>query len=318
MSDFPGHAVGSLESVWHYTTAEGLRGIVQSGVLWATSHRFMNDSEEPRYATNVLRAAAAAVRVDVAEEHRERFDRLMAWSERSQLEAFLLCAALEHDLLTVWRGYGASVPYAIELDAREPLLPVEQVSGDEHPSPPSGWGPEVVDEDERGAPIFAGDPDDLHLERDPWTPVKYDQAEALKRVRHIAELATLKSDPFSDSISPWMNLGGIDLLQLKHPAFMDEREARMVFDVGPRWKFVKHRATRFGLTPYIEVSAVDERNYYEQEWGFVTQPAARRPIKSVHIGPSPLGDESVFALREFLEFNGYPDTPVVKSETPFR
>lgn len=307
-----------LSSVWHYTNAEGLRSIVTNNVLWATSHRFMNDSQEPKHATLMLNRAAEDARKTLTPTQTVRFDKLMKFAERNGLEAFLLCAAREPDLLTVWRGYGSSVPYAIELDASVELLPVEQVASDSHPSPPAAWGREVIDEDDEGRPIYGEDPDHVRIESKAWTPVQYDSKAALTRVERIAKLARKDPDPLSDALLPWMNLGGIDLLQLKHEAFIDEREARMVIEVHPRWKFVKHRSTRFGLTPYIEVSAVDGENQTASNSRFVTHAAAKLPIRAVHIGPSPLGDESVDALRQFLEFSGYPDLPVLKSATPFR
>ncbi len=307
----------SLDSVWHYTTAEGLQSIVSKNLLWATSHRFMNDSLEPRHATLLLQKAASAIRGTVPVEHQERFDKLMGYAERRGLEVFLLCAALEPDLLTVWRGYGASVPYAIELDASVQLLPVAQTLETSHPYPPTGWGPELVDEDEDDGPVYDVDPDNVRIEIQKWEPVDYDDQVAQTRVEFIAKLARQAPNPLSDALFPWSNLGGIDLLQLKNEAFRDEREARTIFEVSPRWKFVKHRPTRFGLTPYIEVSAVAKNNRREVRDNYLTEPA-KLPIREVHIGPSPLGDESVEAVREFLEFNGYPDVLVKKSTTPFR
>lgn len=306
-----------LASVWHYTTAEGLSSIVTSGVLWATSHRFMNDSEEPKHATKVLRSVEDSFRRELPWEQRMTFDALMSVAERGNLEVFLLCASYKPDLLTVWRGYGDAVPYAIELDARVPLLPVARREGDVHPSPPANREPAPSGVRFRGLTPMGPDPDHLKVVSHGWTRVRYDAADAELRVREIAKMAAGEDDPFKEMFWPSAVLGGIDLMQLKHPAFEDEREARMVFNVTPRWKFVRHRATRFGLTPYIEVSPADGGNL-DPSGKFLTRAAARLPIKAVHIGPSPLGAESEDALREFLEFNGYPDTPVVKSETPFR
>ncbi|MGN6198840.1 hypothetical protein [Humibacter sp.] len=305
-----------LDSVWHYTTAEGLHGIITTNRLRATSHRFMNDSHEPTYATTVLKEAAASVREDLPLDQVERFDGLMKWAERRRLEAFLLCASREQDQLTLWRSYGSSVSYAIELDAMVDLLPIEQETGDAHPHPPEGWGPEF-DNDPDGQQFVVADPDEVQIEPGKWSAVHYDTSVADARVRRIASLAAEAPNSVSDVMRPWLSLGGIDLLQLKHPAFADEREARAVFEVYPRWKFVKHRTTRFGLTPYIEVSSASGENQYAINDRFVKQ-AARLPIRSVQIGPSPLGDESVRAVSEFLEFNGYPDVPVDKSATPFR
>jgi hypothetical protein len=39
----------------------------------------------------------------------------------------------------------------------------------------------------------------------------------------------------------------------KNPGFEDEREVRVTWTVNPWWKFVLYRASRFGVTPYVEV-----------------------------------------------------------------
>jgi hypothetical protein len=241
----------------------------------------------------------------------------MLAAERDGLEAFLLCAARKPDLLTVWRGYGADVSYALELDASEELLPVRKDESKTHPHPPRSWK-QIMDADESGTPFSIADPDEVHIESKQWRPVEYRASEAKKRVSRIADLASKPPGTVTDALFPWLNLGGIDLLQLKHPAFQDEREARMVFDVHPRWAFVQHRSSRFGVVPYIEVSAADSDNQESINHRFVSKPAKKLPIRSVLIGPSPLGSESIAALEEFLELNGYPDIPIRKSSIPFR
>lgn len=41
--------------LFHYTTAEGLKGIVETNELWASSAYFLNDSAEVTYGYGVLR-----------------------------------------------------------------------------------------------------------------------------------------------------------------------------------------------------------------------------------------------------------------------
>jgi hypothetical protein len=40
--------------VYHYTTADGLKGIIEGGVLWATSAYYLNDSTEIMYGYRLL------------------------------------------------------------------------------------------------------------------------------------------------------------------------------------------------------------------------------------------------------------------------
>jgi len=46
----------TIQTVFHYTSQEGLLGIVQSESLWVTSIRHLNDSTELEYAVELTRA----------------------------------------------------------------------------------------------------------------------------------------------------------------------------------------------------------------------------------------------------------------------
>ncbi len=302
----------TLKSIWHYTDGRGLAGIVTQGTLRATSFRHLNDSREAEYATSLLRVAAGKRRDSIPGPYRARFDDLMVHAERRGLDLFLLCAARKPDLLTVWRAYGGQVSYAIELDATVELLPVQRFKETAHPHPPAG---QRLEYDEEGNIVY--DPDQLHIEAVPWRKVRYDAAGVDGRVDRIAKLAEKPPHPLTDIFLPWHELADIKMLELKHPAFKDEREARMIVEVAPRWKFVHHYDGRFGVTPFIELSAVNDGN---QKWAndrYLTE-AGTLPIRSVMIGPTPLGDEVIAATREFLEVNGYPDVDVSRSTVPFR
>src|SRR6266540_1307643 len=45
--------------VFHYTTVDGLRGIVESGKLWATEVGYLNDASEYVHANDILASVAA-------------------------------------------------------------------------------------------------------------------------------------------------------------------------------------------------------------------------------------------------------------------
>ncbi|WP_433585819.1 hypothetical protein [Microbacterium hydrocarbonoxydans] len=289
--------------------------MVSNDVLWATSFRHLNDSQEADYATSVLQAKAEQIRSGLPEADHERFDKLTRLSGRRELQLFLLCAAQESNLLSVWRGYGGEISYAVELDGRVPLLPVRLREGSTHPSPPKGYEPEWDEFD--GQRFKIDDPDGHRVEYTEWLPVRYDTRGVKARVKRIAGLAQREPDTFRDAVLPYMNFHDIRMMEFKNPDFRDEREARMIFDVHPRWMFVAHRHGKYGVTPYIHVSAESEDNRKTPYSSWLQSPG-KLPIRSVTLGPTPLGDEAVEATREFLEFNGYPDVKVNRSLIPFR
>lgn len=151
----------------------------------------------------------------------------------------------------------------------------------------------------------------------PWRKVRYNSAGVDQRVEKIAKRAVEPEHELTDMFLSWHELADIKMLELKHPAFKDEREARMILEVNPRWKFTHHYEGRFGVTPFIELSAATDENQHYPNDRYLTK-AGRLPIRSVQIGPTPLGDEVIGATREFLELNGYPDVYVSRSTIPFR
>lgn len=45
--------------LYHYTTLEGLKGIISSNALWATHYKYLNDSSEVDYARSIISEALA-------------------------------------------------------------------------------------------------------------------------------------------------------------------------------------------------------------------------------------------------------------------
>ena len=44
-------------NLWHYTTAEGLKGILSDQTLWATDYRYLNDESEITYSKTIIHQA---------------------------------------------------------------------------------------------------------------------------------------------------------------------------------------------------------------------------------------------------------------------
>lgn len=115
----------------HYTTGQGLLGMLQAGRLWATNARFMNDPKEITYAADIVQQAVreAAARHKAAVDalnpgwidKRITFGRDPSWKAPKIDEwssdalqtfderggAYIACFCREPDLLSQWRGYGA-------------------------------------------------------------------------------------------------------------------------------------------------------------------------------------------------------------------
>lgn len=309
-------------TAWHYTTAAGLEGIVSNHCLRASSAAFMNDSSELLTGQRALSDLLEERRPSLAEWQIRQLRFTGIGQAPDVYGNFLLCAAAESDLLTVWRNYGGDeIAYAIGLDASSPLAPIEQVVGEEHPAPPQHYYDDAVI-DLGDGDFESHDPDEVRVAGGHWKKVEYigGPTDAVVRREFDALLAELVEPQAGENRVPWRlvmaSLAGSPTNFWKDRGFHDEREVRAAWNVAPSWKFVKYRAHRFGLVPYIEVGALAD----EATDGYV-RCAPRRaalPIREVMIGPTAYVDAAKKALRGLLDDAGYGYVEISHSITPFR
>ena len=102
------------QTLWHYTSGEGLIGIIESGTLFTTQVSCLNDSTEVRYAAKLLRDALLARRQNTADAEIiqliDQWIALLLQDEPSRpihapSEWFVTCFSTEEDDLSQWRAY---------------------------------------------------------------------------------------------------------------------------------------------------------------------------------------------------------------------
>jgi hypothetical protein len=108
--------------LYHYTSAEGLRGIIENNELWATSAYYLNDSAEMFYGYNVLREVLDqwlkentrtedSITLGLARQLRSSFEDL--FEKRLLKPIYIACFCEKDNLLSQWRAYGQSGGYSI-------------------------------------------------------------------------------------------------------------------------------------------------------------------------------------------------------------
>lgn len=139
-------------NLWHYTTAEGLKGILSDQTLWATDYRYLNDTLEFNYSKTLIHQALLPKAIHIIKERckvdpeAKRITEMhggyqntagleLADALEIPFESMLLnekpfvlsfCKVPVNDsfeqkngLLSQWRGYGKDGGYAIIFDANE-------------------------------------------------------------------------------------------------------------------------------------------------------------------------------------------------------
>jgi hypothetical protein len=142
--NLPGHSLPNYsaavrdDTLFHYTNANGLIGIFDSGEIWSTAYYCANDEQELSAGSGVLsrlfrerahqlreandrRADLFAQRgVDIM-SYADGFERRLTALTMSSLVAYITCfykpsaeEDFHHGLLSQWRGYGADGGYALQ------------------------------------------------------------------------------------------------------------------------------------------------------------------------------------------------------------
>ena len=103
-------------TLWHYTDASGLLGILQNNELWFTDASFLNDASEMSYAVELTKRIVdkRLKESDLSPAHREYLDSFLRSivSHRDNIReygfvnpTFICCFCEEADSLHLWRAY---------------------------------------------------------------------------------------------------------------------------------------------------------------------------------------------------------------------
>jgi len=294
--------------LFHYTDASGLIGIVEDQVLWATDAEFLNDARELRYGREEMHAALLARADELsppgsAEGSAEGSRAMVMQSAADQLEpgglfaqrqyhsAYVACFCEDGDLLSQWRAYGAAGGYAIgfraaSLREMEPdvgelgnIRDLEAVEEVELPPLPAGlvkvrYGPHAVES--AVSTVLR----DVAPE-----PVGHPGVTGFYRARSLVLPA---------------------LAEIKHEAFAEEREWRLIAVASIGEADVYFRSGPLGVTPYVNlqlpVGSIAE---------VVVGPGREQELRQ-------RGVERLLTERGLLTEGGLGDVAIRNSRAPFR
>lgn len=277
-----------METLFHYTTAAGLLGILNGANIWASDLRFLNDAQESVYARDMVIEAIANMENPVTRpEHQahkhgepavETFARYQEFVldelKDSEFGVYVTCFCESGDLLSQWRGYGKDHGYAIEITKDALHNAVSEI-----PTYPPASG------------LFK---------------VSY----GLEAARSVVENAVQQVADFN------LNHPGVKahysalavssmLAQAKHPGFSEEREWRLVVGLEVLEESILggkptlYRPTPMAIVPYLEI------------------PLPRESIISIRVGPGDNSEVRAGGLRRLLKTLGSHAT-VTYSEVPLR
>ncbi|HEX4852867.1 DUF2971 domain-containing protein [Arenimonas sp.] len=310
----------------HYTTSEGLKGIVESGSLWASNAKFLNDSEEtvhylntrlPEFVREVAEDFIKDCKIDrtksaainklggsealVARATSLLVDHLKARTLQ-YIDPYILSLSSpaselisRNGLLSQWRAYGSDGGYAIKINTEK------------------FWS--LLREEEKK----------FHYQHLEWGDVFYygashpqaasDDARKAEAVLREEVYRMIETGTPRNHMNIYFSLTTLSCLS-KHWGFFEEQEVRVVAipqrdasDIintdsnGKTQKLIHHRTKGGTVIPYIAITG--DRG----ERG-------RLPIESVIVGPHKDKDMRKLSAETLLRENGY-DVPVIVSAIPY-
>lgn len=325
-----GKIADSHDELYHYTTAAGLSGILQSKSLWATHTSFVNDEEEilgfydrvlPKILCPIFRKYIEDIK-DQPEFQKQLGDTpLELFCEEQftkRMHGFKRAASLwhdhyitsfstttdhwvqEHGLLSQWRAYGPDGGYALVLNTG----PLDKILSEETAP--------YQDENYSWADVQYGlnencrtdDPDtNKWIERLETEADKFFRSNSTDDAGALSEPLTILSSFF------------------KHRGFAEEREVRLVLSLlGPgleshpelqsvRQHPVKTTVRGGETVPFVELCVREETGVRQH-----------LPIKRIIVGPHRDKDDRKRAVQLLLKQHGLNDLidKVSVSDIPFR
>lgn len=314
----------------HYTTGNGLSGIISSGCIWATHSSFLNDAEEIKHFFDTR--LVEIVREEVSSFYSEMnsdpaqanniianggFDKVRDLQtenivdsmrsvtlEVNQSHIVSLCSprnekVRENGLLSQWRGYGKDGGYAIVFDAAgfEGMLTAE--NADYHYQYLG-----------LGDVFYYGYDEEDQASLDDVAELEVKLRETIGHLLHMRGPESIEEGYFAVTALS---------CAFKHWGFHEEREVRLVaipvntsldgldIENNPKQKKIIKYYSRDGLlVPYIEMFSRKKE---------LDKPTIL-PIKRIMIGPHKDKENRKQSVEMLLKSNGY-DVEVVTSAIPY-
>lgn len=282
--------------LFHYTNAEGLYGILNSGKMWATNTRYLNDPQELKYARDMVRKVLEDKEKLVTDmdtydnfwiDILKKFEQLY-----KETDIYITCFCENGDLLSQWRGYGSQGGgYSIELKR------------------------ETIQNNGR----------DIEENKYVFMKVAYTPKTQLQIINEICETSANKIRKIEETVEKEKLKAVIDkviavvakvllyqIARFKHEAFKEENEWRIIYLVDNQDEYIKDNFNfRFknGIAiPYLELKLYKED---EDIKGIL-------PIRSIICGPSLDTPRALKSLKLMKKKFGYDKVYIKKSAFTLR
>jgi hypothetical protein len=293
--------------LYHYTTQDGLLGILEKQEFWATDVRFLNDTEEFEAGIKTAIAMSKQASSVSGEDGRKTVDYFenilrFSFSERPVYSVSLTGPLKKYetlpdsiddpgDRLNMWRGYsGRGIAYSIGLPREGFSVNIDGVDLQE-----CSYRQDTKKEYLTEAINSFGDLlNECNRKRNEQIGRGIPYEQAMNEMRSEANEGVSKFLPDLKS----------RVAACKHESFWEEREWRLTVAPPPGHDSLFYSSGRFGITPRVRIQ--------------LRGPDGLLPIKRIVVGPCNHFAEALESVKGLLIRNGYSLVKVSASQIPYR
>lgn len=293
------------ETAWHYTDVTAFEGVLETGVLWATSSHGLNDPFEVEYGVSEVLRGWRELRPDLRSDApaSDVDDWLESIAARTrERDIYFVSASGRGDSLANWQAYAGSDGLAIEFD------PSSEFRLSCCGEPCEYYTPDAV------PPIFWRRVDYGHTDYN-WGPSRDDPIlrlihYALDSFALLAQGRAIDLPLFHAHLEhAFLNV----VCHYKDPAYEHEDEFRLAVIVPPASSFRRERVGRYGPQGYVHLGPADPDDLDRH----CVRTLIQLPIARVRLGPTAPNDlES--RVRQGLDDAGMHEVTVDASTVPYR
>ena len=287
-------------NLYHYTTLDGLRGILgteqgEEVCIRATNYQYLNDWAEPNYIYGLIREALINDQCISQIQDKEFLKHLVNFYEHAKpvFDQYVACFCGTKDLLSQWRGYGGSgVGYCIEFE---------------------------LDERVKKGETFAMSTRDVAFRRIIYS--KNEQYEVVANILRVAEVvwkelcdrildkSSVNFSKYAHKICSRVFHSLENTTCFKHSGFKEEEEVRLIVP--------EHNSGEVGQIHFINKQEVLVP-YYNIHLN-ITNPThfGVYRLSGVQIGPGLNKSLAEPSLSHWLRKNGYLNVEFTQSSVPF-
>lgn len=309
-TSLPQHEVRYRLATWarptrlaHYTSIQGLMGIVCQRGFRMTDARFQNDVSEVEHGLQYIDDLLQKLQKKRRYSHFTRI--LTRSSERlrdfAQYRYYIACFTQEGDILEQWKAYGdGGSGVAIEFEVREGHLPFWCL-------PIISLRNVLYTDAEKNKVLLAV----IRRFSKEYHRDLSEIADAMETDGIVTYLKKHPDDldqPYGDYLAAALQANAVCF---KNQAFSGEREMRMVYqeevDVTETFAKLNFREAKGMLIPFV--------CSHELKANVSPEPL---PISRIIIGPSARSDILQVGVQSFIAAHGYDPSIVVRSPIPYR